>query len=997
MSSLVGYVNLAASNLDTFTNANDNDLMIYTMSNTQQILIGVQSNVRASITVNSNLISFNNNISFGNTIAMKGLQIGMSDGTMANLSTSSVQGLSNESTGNLQLFVNSNTLSNNFRFQASNVEVARLTGTGNLGLGTSSNIAATVHAFGPNPVNSNNPVNTSNLLTWYQFEGNGLDSSGNGYHLTQSGSNLVYIPGQYGDALWLNNPTSGGGSGNTYFTSSTVGNSVGIAPPVTYSFWINVAKAVTGSWQPTVFLIGGANNGFYVNINSGNLLIAGITTVNTAIQYIVGGGSGVTLTTGVWYHFAATYNGTTCTTYLNGVSVGTPVSATGNIRSGGLAIGDSGGSTTFGWAGAIDDVRIYSRTLSVAEINTLYTATASNLPAFVNPSSSLVGWYQLEGNGNDSSTNKYNAVAVGTPFFVPGKVGNAAFFPNPAGSTQNHSFDSFGYAGQTYQAPVSVAFWTNLATIGTESTFLNIGASNSDQGLFINYTSAAGVNLYIHNGSYVQAITGLPLWTARTWYHVVATYTSGSAAFYLNGQLVKTSTSVTGNLTNASALRIGGRFGQNLALCGSMDDVRIYNRVISAGEVTDLYNMTYTGAGNGNSLITTGSVGVGMVPTYPLDVVGSIRASQDIISYGNISAGNIGMFRNRIINGDMRINQRGINGTFSTNQYTVDRFFILTQQGTYTFSNNSLSSSDLPYQYGFRNSFKNTIATAFTMNTSMALYHSQNIEGYNIQDFNWGQTYGTPVTVSFWFRGNGVALLPITISNSANSYSYNTNVTINASNTWQYVTVTIPAPPTASAGSWETGSGSLSGIGLKLYIGSFLNNGGALSTNGWSQTYSVGMTSSTIWFTTVGNYVEFTGVQLEKGTIATPFEFRPFAIELQLCQRYYELVGLYGWMGAYNGPAAMSAAIKFQVPKRNAPSVALIGTIAFTQPTFANYIWPTSSTSISRTDYTLYGCMVNLNQSNSSLNMTSSSIFTLLPGWNNGYNNTNAFAVSDEL
>jgi hypothetical protein len=933
MSSLVGYVNLAASNLDTFTNANDNDLMIYTMSNTQQILIGVQSNVRASITVNSNLISFNNNISFGNTIAMKGLQIGMSDGTMANLSTSSVQGLSNESTGNLQLFVNSNTLSNNFRFQASNVEVARLTGTGNLGLGTSSNIAATVHAFGPNPVNSNNPVNTSNLLTWYQFEGNGLDSSGNGYHLTQSGSNLVYIPGQYGDALWLNNPTSGGGSGNTYFTNSTVGNSVGIAPPVTYTFWINVAKAVTGSWQPTVFLIGGANNGFFVNINSGNLLIAGITTVNTAIQSVIGGGSGVTLTTGVWYHFAATYNGTTCTTYLNGVSVGTPVSATGNIRSGGLAIGDSGGSTTYGWAGAIDDVRIYSRILSVAEINTLYTATASNLPSFVTPTSGLVGWYPLEGNGNDSSGNNYNAVAVGTPFFVPGKVGNAAFFPNPAGSTQNHSFDAYGYAGQTYQAPVSVAFWANLATIGTENTFLNIGASNSDQGLFINYTSAAGLNLYIHNGSYIQAITGLPLWNARTWYHVVTTYTSGSAAFYLNGQLVKTSTAVTGNLTNASALRIGGRFGQNLALCGSMDDVRIYNRVISAGEVTDLYNMTYTGAGNGNSLITTGSVGVGMVPSYPLDVVGSIRASQDIISYGNISAGNLGMFRNRIINGNVVFDQRGSATTAVTvtsgvgTVYSADRWFAWSSRYT-TYGLTAQQVTDAPTGVGLKYSIKYTATAAISGGTNAYIIAGQIIEGYNIADFMWGTSQAVPCTLSFWVKATRAGTFTLCLETSGEASQYLTTYTVTVANTWQYIVLVIP-PNTSDA------SNTTNGVGMYVHL---LTQGTYASVNsGWrynTGTYSYTVTGATSALQSSSDSIQFTGVQLEKGSIATPFEFRPYALELQLCQRYC-MAWSSGYIGTVFGNGASSYApaksitmISLQVPMRSTPNI-VVGSLGY--------------------------------------------------------------------
>ena len=112
------------------------------------------------------------------------------------------------------------------------------------------------------------------------------------------------------------------------------------------------------------------------------------------------------------------------------------------------------------------------------------------------------------------------------------------------------------------------------------------------------------------------------------------------------------------------------------------------------------------------------------------------------------------------------------------------------------------------------------------------------------------------------------------------------NFTIGASLTWQYVTVTIPAPPVASAGTWELGSGAASGIGLKLYIGSWLGSN-LPASGGWSNSYSVGTTASSTWFTTIGNYVEFTGVQLEKGSTNTPFEFRPYAVELQLCQRYY--------------------------------------------------------------------------------------------------------------
>jgi hypothetical protein len=113
----------------------------------------------------------------------------------------------------------------------------------------------------------------------------------------------------------------------------------------------------------------------------------------------------------------------------------------------------------------------------------------------------------------------------------------------------------------------------------------------------------------------------------------------------MNSQLIGTATSVTGNITNTTAMRIGGRFNLDTtnAIHGSFDDVRVYNRAISAGEVSDIFNVSYLGSGNGNSLVTTGAVGIGMIPTYPLDVTGAIRASGDIVCGGSISAGNLGM------------------------------------------------------------------------------------------------------------------------------------------------------------------------------------------------------------------------------------------------------------------------------------------------------------------------------------------------------------------
>lgn len=631
MSGLTGFMNIAASNGDFFTNTTDNDLMIYTQCNSQKVLIGISSNVPANITVTSNMISFYNDVSFGNRLAMKGIEIQMSDGSMANLSTNSVQGFSNEFGGNLQIYVNSNSLSNNFRFQASNVEIARLTGVGTLGLGTS-NIQAAVHIQGPNLSNINTVVNSSNLLRWYEFEGNGLDSSTNNVGLTLTGSNASFVSGKYGKAVTFSNPALAAGYANTYYSGSCTSNT-----PVSVACWFNyTVSSTSASWTPTVFTLGGSNvaSAITVNIANGNWLVASIYTGSAGLSNVVASGA-QSVSANTWYHVAMTYDGTTCTTYLNGASVGTPVGTVGALASNILRIGDGGNTTgnSTAFVGHIDDFRVYARTLTAADVMTLYNSTNAVLTGFVNVTRGCVGWYQAEGNANDASGSNYHASNVGFPLYIPGKVGSAVFFPNKAGATQVHSVDVAGYTGLSYQQPLTLAFWANVYAFGAADTCLiNLGSSNSDQGLFVNCDN--NMNVWMHNGSWNRVASNIAI-TTRTWNHIVVTYTSGIAMTYFNGALSHSNTTVSGNLTVAAGLRMGGRWGQNLAFNGALDDVRVYNRVLSAAEVSDLYTTTNSGAGNGDSIITTGLVGVGTpTPQYPLDVVGDINFSGMLRSGG---------------------------------------------------------------------------------------------------------------------------------------------------------------------------------------------------------------------------------------------------------------------------------------------------------------------------------------------------------------------------
>ena len=140
------------------------------------------------------------------------------------------------------------------------------------------------------------------------------------------------------------------------------------------------------------------------------------------------------------------------------------------------------------------------------------------------------------------------------------------------------------------------------------------------------------------------------------------------------------------------------------------------------------------------------------------------------------------------------------------------------------------------------------------------------------------------------------------------------------------------------------------------------------------------------------DYIDVTGVQLEISTSPTLFESRPFAFELSLCQRYYELIGNFGIVAYTNGTVSMIVVLNFKTNKRASPSVAMINTLSFTQPTFANLAWPVSSTTLTNQFMNLTGCSLNLTNTSITLNMS----YAVAPAFN-GSNYVNVFSVSDEL
>ena len=273
-------------------------------------------------------------------------------------------------------------------------------------------------------------------------------------------------------------------------------------------------------------------------------------------------------------------------------------------------------------------------------------------------------------------------------------------------------------------------------------------------------------------------------------------------------------------------------------------------------------------------------------------------------------------FRNRIINGAMVISQR--NGTSSVTinsaawTYTVDRFCCLGQSadGVYTVQQSSTAPA------GFVNSLLVTVTTADSSVGAGQIYTlRQTIEGYNIADLNWGTANAQSATLSFWVRSSVTGTFSGCFNNEGTA-SYPFTYTINSANTWEQKTVTVAGP---TSGTW--GSTNSNGIRLTWSLGTGSTYSGTANTWNYSTEYFAA-SSTTNLIATNGATFYITGVQLEAGTTASPFEYRQYGTELALCQRYYQTGGFSMWGYTLN-TEAFGGSVYFSVTKRANPTIVL--------------------------------------------------------------------------
>jgi hypothetical protein len=279
------------------------------------------------------------------------------------------------------------------------------------------------------------------------------------------------------------------------------------------------------------------------------------------------------------------------------------------------------------------------------------------------------------------------------------------------------------------------------------------------------------------------------------------------------------------------------------------------------------------------------------------------------ITVTSINDGPLAGNRNRIINGDMRIDQRN-NGSavVGPNGYVIDRWAsYYTGSGRLTCQRSTVAAT------GFQNSFLAPASTAVTPSATDVYVLQQVIEGLNVGDLAWGTASAKTVTISFWVRSSVAGLYAARFTNSASNRSYVFTYTISAANTWEYKTITVPGDTT---GTWLTDNTVGMIVQWDLGSGSNLNTA---SPNTWIAA-SATRTSGTVNFiSNNGATFYLTGVQLEVGSRATPFERRNFQQELAMCQRYY-----YEQNIDIQTPAAASLLQRYNFPvtMRTSPTIA---------------------------------------------------------------------------
>ena len=502
----------------------------------------------------------------------------------------------------------------------------------------------------------------------------------------------------------------------------------------------------------------------------------------------------------------------------------------------------------------------------------------------------FTGTLTVTGNivGPVNLTNLYVANSVTT---------TNVFFQNRILST---NLPVFNTAQGTWGSSANVSQVT-VDQYGRVSTAANVAITSSQ------WTSVAG-NVAFQNGVSIGTLSAPPTGSNLL---VLGTATisninsNGSGLSSLNAANLSGPATLTNLYVANSVTTTNVTAGGTLGVTGAMT-----SNVANTTFFYDTFTIPYinTQVLNAASIVFT-SANLATLNVSTTANIGTLNATS-VISINPIS------FRNRIINGDFLIDQRnsGASSTPTTDTKVIDRWKVNIAGSGRCLVGQNLGTIASPT--GLTSYFGMKVTTTSTVNAGDYWFFSQVIEGINAVDFAWGTASARPVTLGFWVyssltgtMGGFVRNAGATAGNYSRSYPF--TFSISSAATWEYKTVTILGD---TIGQWISGQVDGIEVGFELWNGAnFQGPPGA-----WGGTNYTGPSGGTAAFAgTLNSYMYLTGVQVELGSVATPFERRHINLELGMCQRYYE--STIARLGGYNTTGgALRSSVYFNTKKRPA-------------------------------------------------------------------------------
>jgi hypothetical protein len=335
--------------------------------------------------------------------------------------------------------------------------------------------------------------------------------------------------------------------------------------------------------------------------------------------------------------------------------------------------------------------------------------------------------------------------------------------------------------------------------------------------------------------------------------------------------------------------------------------------------------VSVTNTGTGNNVLATS-------PTLVTPALGT--PASGVMT--NVTGINYDGFKNRIINGAMVIDQRNAGASVTVASgafvYTLDRFSAYQSQASkYSVQRDTVAPS------GFINSLKVTSLSAYSVLAGDLFMLVQPIEGLNVADLAFGTASAATVTLSFRVYSSLTGTFGGSILNAGFNRSYPFSYSIPTANTWTTISVTIAGDTT---GTWLT----TNGVGMNISFGLGMGSTFSGTAGAWAGAQYYSTTGATSVVGTNGATFYITGVQLEKGSTATSFDYRPYGTELVLCERYYQLAEGFG--GTAFGTTFIGSAIQFKTEMRTSPSVSATAAIQITLSGVADYTQSAANASI---------------------------------------------------